>query len=72
MKDIVTNIMDILNADVKRISLNLDYVNEEEQQVKYKQIKSIIERYAIAYPYVKLTNNEEYNNLLKKYTDLIK
>ena len=72
MDDIVNNILDLLKGDIKTISTNLDYVSEEEQQVKYKQIKGIIEKYAIAYPYVKLSNNEEYNSLLKKYTELIK
>lgn len=72
MNDIVTSILDLLKSDIKKISTNLDFVNDSEKQGIYKQIKSIIEKYAIAYPYVKLNNNEEYNELYKKYNDLIK
>ena len=69
---IINDIISLIQDDINNNFTNMEFLSEEEQQVKYKLIKSMIERYALAYPYVKLTESNDYQDLLKKYSDLIK
>ncbi len=66
------DIIKLLNNDIANLSTNLEYLDEAEKKVKYQQIKSIIEQYAKAYPYLHLETNQTYNDLLQRYTELSK
>ena len=64
---IIKDILALLQNDIDTMSINIDMLSEEEKQVKYQQIKGVIERYVMAYPYVGLSDNATYQELLNKY-----
>ena len=63
-------IIELLKNDISILSTNLDYLDVAEKKAKYFQIKSIIEQYNKAYPYLQLETNQTYNDLYQKYTEL--
>ncbi len=67
---ITEEIIGLLNSDIDNLSTNIEYLDVAEKKVKYSQIKSIIEQYNKAYPYLHLENNQTYIDLLNKYTEL--
>ena len=72
INSITEEIIAMLNNDITNLSTNLEYLDVAEQKEKYLQIKSIIEQYNKAYPYLNLETNQIYNDLLHKYTELSK
>ena len=72
MDKIQKEIIELLEKDIKNLSTNLEYLDQAEKKLKYVQIKSIIEQYNNAYPYLHLDTNQRYNDLLQKYSELSK
>ena len=72
MDKIQKEIIELLEKDIKNLSTNLEYLEQAKKKLKYVQIKSIIEQYNNAYPYLHLDTNQRYNDLLQKYSELSK
>lgn len=70
-KDIICDDMiELLKKDIENSEQNISTLNEEEQKLKYQEIKGMIEQYNLAYPYLNLETNQTYNDLLQKYKNL--
>mgnify|MGYP007069847606 CR=1 FL=1 len=70
--NIVTDILDILNDDIKRIELDNDGLSDEDMLTESAQIVDIIVGYDSVYNNVELKNNSTYKSLLEEYNNKVK
>ena len=64
---IVSDIMDILVRDIKKIELEMEGLPDSEILLKYRHIVNIIEGYESVYENVELPKKQAYKNVLEEY-----
>ncbi len=70
-KKIEENIIELLNNDIIKLESNIDSLSDSAKLTRYIQIQEIIFEYKAVYYMVDLEHNDNYKELLNKYSDKI-
>lgn len=68
---IISNILDLMKNDIKKIEAGLDDLTDNEKLQKYAHIESIIFEYNNVYVSVNLSDDKTYQELLSTYTSKV-
>ena len=68
---IVSNVVDILKTDIRKVELGIDSLSEDEKLKKYIQIEEIILAYRNTYMTLELEKKDKYMEVLNDYREKI-